>query len=212
LKSAQGIFASAATLTLIAAICTALVAATYQLTTSRISANQQAFLEQSLEPALSGVSYDGSITASKLVIPAPHELPGSDAAVVYRAYAEGRPAAALFVVTARDGYSGPIRLLIGIRADGVVTAVRVLEHRETPGLGDRIDLSRSDWVKQFDDRSMINPNFGGWAIKRDGGEFDQLTGASITPRAVIKAISETLVYFDAHRDELFSLPATGEGQ
>jgi electron transport complex protein RnfG len=212
MKSGQGILASGTTLTLIAAICTALVAATYQLTAERISANQQAFLEQSLEPALSGVVYDNSITESKLVIPTPHQLPGSDAAIVYRAYAEDRPAAALFVVTARDGYAGPIRLLIGIRADGVVTAVRVLEHRETPGLGDRIDSSRSDWALQFDGRSMINPNIDSWAIKRDGGEFDQLTGASVTPRAVIKAISATLVYFDAHREELFALPATEESQ
>ncbi len=212
MTSRQGILASGMTLTLIAAICTALVAATYQLTAERISANQQAFLEQSLDPALSGVLYDNSITESKLVIPTPHELPGSDAAVVYRAYAEDRPAAALFVVTARDGYAGPIRLLIGISADGVVTGVRVLEHRETPGLGDRIDSSRSDWVLQFDGRSMINPNIDGWAIKRDGGQFDQLTGASVTPRAVIKAITATLVYFDAHRDELFVPPATEEGQ
>ncbi len=212
MKSGQGILASGTTLTLIAAICTALVAATYQLTAERISANQQAFLEQRLEPALSGVVYDNSITESKLVIPTPHQLPGSDAAIVYRAYAEDRPAAALFVVTARDGYAGPIRLLIGIRADGVVTAVRVLEHRETPGLGDRIESSRSDWALQFDGRSMINPNIDRWAIKRDGGEFDQLTGASVTPRAVIKAISATLVYFDAHREELFAPPATEESQ
>ncbi len=212
MKSRQGIFTGGMTLTLIAAVCTALVAATYQLTAERISANQQAFLEQSLEPVLSGIVYDGSVTESKLVIPAPHELPGSDAAVVYRAYSEDRAVAALFVVTARDGYSGPIRLLIGISADGIVTGVRVLEHRETPGLGDHIESSRSDWVYQFDGRSMSDPNIDGWAIKRDGGEFDQLTGASVTPRAVIKAVRETLLYFDAHGDELFALPATEEGQ
>ena len=212
MKSRQGILVSGMTLTLIAAICTVLVAATYQFTVERIADNQRAFLEQSLEPALSGVFYDNSVIESKLIIPVPHRLPGSDAAVVYRAYAEDRPAAALFVVTARDGYAGPIRLLIGISADGVVTGVRVLEHRETPGLGDRIDSSRSDWVLQFAGRSMINPNIDGWAIKRDGGQFDQLTGASVTPRAVIKAITATLVYFDAHRDELFVPPATEEGQ
>lgn len=210
MNSRQGILASGTTLTMIAAICTALVAATYQLTAERISANQQAFLEESLKPVLSGVIYDNSVTESKLVIPVPHRLPGSDGAAIYRAYFEGRPVAALFVVTARDGYSGPIRLLIGIGADGVVTGVRVLEHRETPGLGDRIELSRSDWVLQFDGKSMSDPSIDGWAIRRDGGEFQQLTGASVTPRAVIKAISETLLYFDTHRDELFALPATEE--
>ena len=210
MKSRQDIFASSLTLTMIAAVCTALVAATYQLTAERISANQRAFLEQSLEPALSGVIYDNSVTESKLVIPVPHKLPGSGAAIIYRAYAEGRPVAALFVVTARDGYTGPIRLLIGIGADGIVTGVRVLEHRETPGLGDGIESSRSDWVLQFDGRSMSDPNIDRWAIRRDGGQFDQLTGASVTPRAVIKAIRETLLYFDVHRDEIFTLPSTEE--
>ena len=81
---------------------------------------------------------------------------------------------------------------------------RILEHRETPGLGDRIEQSRSDWVYQFDGRSLSNPLEAQWLLRTDGGEFDQLTGASVTPRAVIKAIRETLLYFAAHRDEIFA--------
>lgn len=195
------------TLAVIAAICTALVAATYRLTSGRIAANEQAWLEQSLQPALSGVFFDGSVTESRVVIPPPHELPGNDAAIVYRVYAEGKPVAALFPVTARDGYAGPIRILVGVDWNGTVTGIRIVEHRETPGLGDRIDQSRSDWVYQFDGRSLDNPALAGWALQVDGGEFDQLTGASVTPRAVIKAIRATLVYFDEHRDEIFALPA-----
>ena len=199
---------SGLTLAAIAAICTAAVAATYQLTRERIVANEQAFLEQSLEPALSGVEFDGGLTDSKLEIPAPHGLPGNDDAVVYRVYAEGAPAAALFAVTARDGYSGPIRILVGIREDGTITGVRILEHRETPGLGDKIESSRSDWVFQFDGRSIGDPGIDDWAIRRDGGQFDQLSGASVTPRAVTGAIRDTLLYFDANREEIFAAPAT----
>ncbi len=114
------------------------------------------------------------------------------------------PVAALFVVSARDGYSGPIRLLVGIDVEGTVTAVQVLEHRETPGLGDRVEAGKSDWVKQFDGRSLINPTPDGWEIKRDGGEFDQLTGASVTPRAIVNAVRETLLYFAANEASVFA--------
>ena len=175
------------TLAAIAAICTALVAATYTVTTDRIAANEQAWLEQSLTPALSGVFFEGSVTESMLVIPPPHDLPGSEAAIVYRVFAEGEPVAALFVVSARDGYAGPIRILVGVGVDGLV----------------------SDWVYQFDGRSLADPVEARWLLRTDGGDFDQLTGASVTPRAVIKAIRETLVYFAAHRDEILTAPATG---
>lgn len=200
------------TLAAMAAICTMLVAATYQLTADRIAANERAWLERSLEPALSGVFFEGSVTESKLVVPPPHDLPGNDTAIVYRVFAEGAPVAALFAVTARDGYAGPIRILVGVGIDGAVTGVRIVEHRETPGLGDRIDQSRSDWVYQFDGRSLGNPMEARWLLEVDGGEFDQLTGASVTPRAVIKAIRDTLIYFDAHRDEIFTMPASEEQQ
>lgn len=206
----NGLLKSGLTLAAIAAVCTAAVAATYQLTRERIAANERALLEQSLEPALSGVVFDGGITDSRLVIRAPHDLPGNDDAIVYRVYAADAPVAALFAVTARDGYAGPIRILLGVGYDGTVTGVRILEHRETPGLGDRITSDRSDWVFQFEGRSLGDPPADGWAIRADGGRFDQLSGASVTPRAVIGAIQETLIYFDAHRDEIFSAPATEE--
>ena len=208
MSDSNAVATTGVTLAVIAAICTGLVAGTYHLTGRRIAENERAWLEQSLAPALSGVFFDGSVTESKVVLEPPHELPGSEAAVIYRVYSEGRPVAALFLVTARDGYAGPIRILVGVRIDGTVTGVRIVAHRETPGLGDRIDQSRSDWVYQFDGRSLADPDPGGWALEVDGGEFDQLTGASVTPRAVIKAIRETLLYFDAHREEIFTLPAT----
>jgi len=198
------------TLAAIAAICTTLVAATYRLTTERIATNEQAWLEQSLLPALGNVDYDGSITESRLVLEPPHELPGSDTAIIYRAYSGGAPVAALFAVTATGGYAGPIRILVGVDVAGAVTGVRILEHRETPGLGDGIEASRSDWVYQFDGRSLGDPPAAAWRLRVDGGEFDQLTGASVTPRAVVKAIQETLLYFGAHQAGIFDRPATAE--
>lgn len=194
---------SGITLAVIAGLCTALVALTYTATAARIEANEQAWLERSLQPALSGLFFDSGVTESMMTIPPPHDLPGSEAAIVYRVYAEDTPVAALFVVSARDGYAGPIRVLVGIDVGGAVTGVHVLEHRETPGLGDRVESGKSDWVQQFDGRSLVDPSPSGWAIKRDGGQFDQLTGASVTPRAIVKAIRDTLLYFEAHREEVF---------
>ena len=204
----SAVLKSGVTLAAIGAVCAALVAITYSLTSERIAANEKAWLEKSLEPALAGLTFEGSVSESMLVIRTPHDLPGPDDVIIYRVYADDLPVAALFAVTARDGYAGAIRVLVGIEYDGTITGIRILEHRETPGLGDKIVASRSDWVFQFDGRSLGDPMLEQWALKRDGGEFDQLTGASVTPRAVIRVTKETLIYFAAHRDEIFSAPLT----
>ena len=94
--------------------------------------------------------------------------------------------------------------LVGVEVDGSISGVHVLEHRETPGLGDRVESGKSDWVLQFNGRSLVDPAPAGWKIKRDGGQFDQLTGASVTPRAIVKAVKETLLYFAAHQDDIFA--------
>lgn len=206
------ILRSGATLAAIAALCTGLVAFTYQLTDERIAANQQAWLEQNLRPVLAGLSYDSGIGASRVTIPSPHALPGTEDALVYRVYSADAPAAALFVVSARDGYAGPIRLLVGVDVGGRVTGIQVLEHRETPGLGDLVESSKSDWTTQFTGRSIGDPVAAGWAIRSDGGTFDALTGASVTPRAIITAVRQTLEYFAANRETLFALPADEPGE
>lgn len=195
-------------LAVLAAICTALVAMTHSYTAPLILANEQAYLERSLRPVLGGIKYEQELSKSVLTLAPPHDLPGNEPATIYRVYADGVPAAALFIVTARDGFSGPIQLLIGIRIDGSVTAVRVLQHKETPGLGDLIESTKSDWLEQFPGRSLADPDRSRWLIKRDGGDFDQLTGASITPRSVIKAMNQTLLYFEANNQQLFA--ATGD--
>ena len=199
------------TLTAIAAICTAIVASTYALTDERIAANEQAWLEQSLQPVLAGIEFDGNLSGrNRARVGWEGDAHDLDLGTERRSH-EGQPVAALFVVTARDGYSGPIRLLVGIRADGRITGVHALAHRETPGLGDRIDPSKSDWIEQFAGRSLADPAAGDWRIVRDGGPFDQLTGASVTSRAVVGAIRETLEYFEAAGADIFALtPDAGE--
>ncbi|MDJ0758069.1 MAG: electron transport complex subunit RsxG [Woeseiaceae bacterium] len=193
------------TLALIAAVCSGLVAVTYALTRDKIEDNRKAYLEQKLKPALSGVFFEGDVTESVVTLAAPHGLPGNDDAMIYRVYASGEPVAALFIVTARNGYSGPIRLLLGVDMNGTVTGLRILEHRETPGLGDKIDEDKSDWVQQFPGRSLGDPAIDGWQIRNDGGEFDQLTGATVTPRAVINAVRDTLIYFAENKEQVFAM-------
>lgn len=206
-RGKQGsVLAGGLILAVLAAVCTALVALTHRVTAEKIVENEKAFLQASLAPALGGLYYDSDLSKSERVIEPPHELPGNGPVTVYRVFNGDEPVAALFVVTARDGYSGPIRLLIGIEANGEISAVRVLSHKETPGLGDKIESSKTDWVEQFPGRGLGDPPVEDWAIRRDGGVFDQLTGASITPRAVIKAIRETLIYFEANKDEVFANP------
>ncbi len=204
-KSEKPVWSAGLILAVIAAVCTALVAMTYSLTEVRIAENDRAWLEQSLQPALAGVVYDNNLLESTLEIPLPHELPGNEPVLVYRALLEDTPVAALFVVSALNGFSGPIKLLIGIDDRGAITAVRVLKHRETPGLGDFIDSSKSDWIDQFEQKSLSAPDRSLWALQRDGGELDQVTGASITSRAVVKAVKETLLYFEANRETVFAM-------
>ena len=208
--AAQQIWPTGLILATLAAVCTALVAVTYRVTAPRIAANEQAYLEQSLKPVLEGIEYEGPLSESTIVIPPPHDLPGNDPVSIYRVFADNESVAALFVVTPRDGYTGPIRMLIGVATTGRVTGVRVLAHRETAGLGDQIDVTKSDWILQFAGLSIGEPPVAGWAIRGDGGEFDQMTGASITSRAVIKAVRETLIYFDENRERVFARTETDE--
>jgi len=109
--------------------------------------------------------------------------------------------------TARDGYSGDIRALVGVRRDGSVAGVRVVAHRETPGLGDKVDLRKSEWVLDFNERSLTKPTLSGWNVEKEGGVFDQFTGATVTPRAVILATRRALEYATLNAATLFEMEA-----
>lgn len=107
---------------------------------------------------------------------------------------------------APDGYSGRITLLVAIDQSGKLIGVRVTEHKETPGLGDAIDTNKSDWIHIFKDKSLQNPVEENWRVRRDNGEFDQITSATITSRAVVKATYNALRYFEQHKDTLLRTP------
>jgi len=123
---------------------------------------------------------------------------------------DGKAIAAIIPAVAPDGYSGEIKLIIGVNADGSVAGVRILGHNETPGLGDKVDLKKSDWVLGFNGRSLSNPKPEGWAVKKDGGEFDQFTGATITPRAVINQVKRALEFFEAAKPLANKKPLANE--
>lgn len=123
---------------------------------------------------------------------------------IHIAKEKGLPIAAIIPSIATDGYSGDIKLIVGISHDGTIAGARVLAHKETPGLGDKIDLKKSRWILNFDGKSLSNPSLKHWTVKKDGGEFDQFTGATITPRAVIHQIKTTLQFFENNRTAIFS--------
>jgi len=189
-----------------------LVASTWQATAERIAANERAFLLRSLEDVLPEGAHDNALAEDMIEVTDP-ELLGTGAPVaVYRARREGEAVAVVMSPVAPDGYSGPIRLLVGILADGTVSGVRVVAHRETPGLGDKIEAERSDWILDFSGTRLGAPPEAEWAVRRDGGAFDQLTGATVTPRAVVKAVKNALIYFRAHRERLLSPPAKSDAK
>lgn len=117
---------------------------------------------------------------------------------------DGLPTTLILPVVAPEGYSGPIRLIVGIDTSGEIKGVRVIKHKETPGLGDKIDLKKSDWILGFAGKSLLNTSTDQWNVKKDGGKFDQLTGATITPRAIVKAVHQALIFYREHQTVLLS--------
>ncbi|MEO8673274.1 MAG: RnfABCDGE type electron transport complex subunit G [Tahibacter sp.] len=131
---------------------------------------------------------------------------GADTTTVLRARLHGQASAVVLRATVPKGYSGPIELLIGLRSDGSVLGVRVTTHRETPGLGDAIEqVGDGAWIRAFDGKSLNRPLPEQWAVQRDSGDFDQISGATVTARAIVVQMKKILMYFSAHRNELFAL-------
>ena len=127
---------------------------------------------------------------------------------LYRARLNGAVTAVLITAVVADGYNGAIRLLVAVQKNGQVLGVRVLEHRETPGLGDAIERRKSDWILGFDGRSLDDPPLAKWMVRKDGGGFDQITAATITPRAVVGGVMRALEYARDHHAELFETENT----
>lgn len=189
---------------------TVALAFVYGLTLPQVEANERASTLQQLNVLVDSQTYDNDLLASKQILPAA-DFGSAEDVTVYRASKQGLPVAALFIVSAPDGYSGKIRLAVGIHADQTLAGVRVLAHKETPGLGDKIEADRHDWILGFAGKSLQNPTNTGWAVRKDGGEFDQFTGATITPRAVINATKRTLDWSAQHFTSLFTPTTPAKG-
>jgi electron transport complex protein RnfG len=160
----------------------------------RLAEDLQVLLQQVVPPA----SHDNSLLEDTVVI----DGPGGEVTRVYRALREGRVQAVAYEVRG-NGYGGStIVLVMGVDRAGKLLGVRTVSHAETPGLGDKLELAKSDWILSFNGRSLQDPDPRGWAVKKDGGVFDQFTGATITPRTVVASVKEGLEFFSAHRTEL----------
>ncbi|QKX17419.1 electron transport complex subunit RsxG [Microbulbifer sp. YPW1] len=116
--------------------------------------------------------------------------------------------AVIIPTVAPDGYSGPIRMLVGVNRDGTIAGVRVTNHAETPGLGDKVEVKKSDWILSFNGKSLEDPGRAMWKVEKDGGAFDQFTGATITPRAVVNQVRKVLDFVAEHQQEIFSAPVS----
>jgi electron transport complex protein RnfG len=197
---------AAAFVTTVAAVAAALVTLSYEASRARIDANRRARLEAQLEEVLGDREYDNDIGESRRVVIAPELLGSRDPLPFYIASNGGRVVAVILAAVAPNGYNGPIGLLIGLDRDARITGVRVTNHRETPGLGDAIEIDRSNWIDAFTDTSLDDPPIVDWRLEKDGGRFDSITGATVTPRAVTAAIRNALVYFRDNRDSLLDTP------
>ncbi len=167
-------------------------------------------LKASLSQVLPDAIHDNDLLSDVLTLP-PSQA-GSKSVKVYRAHLDNQISAVAYQVSS-NGYAGPITCIMGVAANGKILGVRVLAHAETPGLGDKIEIARDNWITSFNGRSLVNTSSQQWQVKKDGGEFDQFTGATITPRAVVKAVHEGLALFDANRVKLLAqkLEDTPEG-
>ena len=185
---------------------TTLVALTEYSTSSAIIENERQVLLRNLYALLPRDRLDNDIAADVVELPAAALLGTDSATLAYRARLDGEPVAVVFNSVAPNGYNGRIFLLVGVYVDGSLAGVRVVRHAETPGLGDAVELRKSPWIRSFDGKSLQNPDGDGWAVKRDGGDFDQFTGATITPRAVVRAVYNTLLYYQRNADMIFAQP------
>ncbi len=209
----QSIRQNAIGLGLFAVITGGTIALTHALTQQRIEQQVARAEADALFEIIPEDSHDNELLQDTVTLPASRKLNKGQPPTAWVARRGERPFGLILSVVAPDGYAGDIRLLVGINLKGTILGVRVTSHRETPGLGDRVETKKSDWIYTFEGRSLDNPEPGQWAVKKDGGVFDQFTGATITPRAVVSTIRDTLVYFREHRQqirEILKQPASPE--
>ena len=190
----------------LAGVAIALALVVHQWAAPRIAAHEREARVARLTAVLGTTRFDNDVLADAITVRDP-ELLGTDRAMpVYRARLGGQPAAALIETVAPGGYGGSMVLLVAVRPDGRLIGVQVISHHETPGIGDGIEPRRSGWLARFTGRALGDPPVGQWTVRRDGGEFDQYTGATVTSRAVVGAVRDTLRWYDANRARVFAEP------
>lgn len=169
-----------------------------------IQLRQQEDLQASLSEVIPGSYYDNNLLQDTVLIASESDGIGADETQVYIGRQNGQVSAISFRLLTLSGYSGEIDLIMGIDKDGNILGVRVISHAETPGLGDKIEISKSDWILSFNGHSLTNLSLQQWAVKKDGGEFDQFSGATITPRAIVIAVYQGLKFFQRHQAEILN--------
>lgn len=194
------------------AVCTTvLITGTFLSTKDRITQQKRLAEEKALLEIVPRESHDNSMLEDTLAVgPSTTGLSLRDEKSIYIARLNGKAVTVIIPTVAPDGYTGDIELIVGVNADGSIAGVRTLSHRETPGLGDKVDLKKSDWILGFNDRSLSSPAIAGWGVKKDKGVFDQFTGATITPRAVVAATLRALQYAKENEKNLFAPLTTAQ--
>lgn len=183
---------------------TALLAATYLMTRDIIAESEKQAKLALIGQILPKNLYDNDILHEVRELPPAAGLGNKEATPLYVATLGGQPAAAVFEAVAPDGYAGRIKLLVAVRADGELSGVRVVDHRETPGLGDYIVIAKDNWITRFDGLSLAKTSAQDWKVKKDGGKFEHRSGATVTPRAIVKAVHKALLYVDGNRERFFA--------
>jgi electron transport complex protein RnfG len=197
---------SAVALSLVAIAGTALLVGVDLLTAERIAAQERRVMLEQLGQIIPE-QYDNQLLDDRITFRDERHFPNGQVVIAYRARQQGEARAVVLKFNAVNGYNGNITLLAGINSNGSLRGVRIISHKETPGLGDAIEIEKSDWVQNFSGRSLNNPEPDKWAVKRDSGVFDQFTGATITPRAVVHAVRLALEYFESNSEYLFDTAA-----
>lgn len=193
-----------------AGVCTLVVSVVNYLTLDTIAEQKQRVLLQTLNQILPSQSYNNDLAADCALVIDKSRLGSDKPQRIYRARMAGSPVAAVIETTAPDGYSGSIELMMAVKLDGTISGVKTLSHKETPGLGDKIEERKSDWIFSFNNQKVNSESDKRWAVKKDNGMFDQFTGATITPRAVVKAVKNTALYFAANQQQIFAQAANCE--
>jgi len=209
-NTARSIVKSSLLLGIFALVTTAVLAFTAELTKEHITKAEREARQKALFDILPRTSHNNDLLTEVIQVPndAWSGLGLKNGGEIHVARRADNRVALIIPAIAPDGYSGEIRLIVGVNADGTIAGVRILDHHETPGLGDKIDVQKSPWVLAFNGKSLQNPISSQWKVKKDGGKFDQFAGATITPRAVVNQVRQVLEFVDAHRDELFQKSST----